>query len=218
MPPSPARDSALMSDTAGKNIVEWSVSELSAALKRTVEDAYGFVRVRGEVSGFKGPVALRPLLFPPQGRQGGARRRDLEGRLGPHAGQARRGPRRHRVRQAHDLRRLVEIPARDRHAGARRRRRADEAPGGAQEEARRRRPVRRSAQAAHSVFARSDRRGDVADRRRHPRHSASAGRPLSAPRAGVAGAGAGRGFRRRGRQRHQRLQRAAGRRRCRGRT
>src|SRR5471032_3031323 len=44
-----------MSDVAGKNVVEWSVSELSAALKRTVEDAYGFVRVRGEVSGFKGP-------------------------------------------------------------------------------------------------------------------------------------------------------------------
>src|SRR5471032_2676190 len=39
----------------GVNIPEWSVSELSAALKRTVEDAYGFVRVRGEVSGFKGP-------------------------------------------------------------------------------------------------------------------------------------------------------------------
>jgi len=36
------------------NLQEWSVSELSAALKRTVEDAYGFVRVRGEVSGFKG--------------------------------------------------------------------------------------------------------------------------------------------------------------------
>ena len=44
-----------MSDSALKNVVEWSVSELSAALKRTVEDAYGFVRVRGEVSGFKGP-------------------------------------------------------------------------------------------------------------------------------------------------------------------
>src|SRR5450432_2717310 len=55
MPPYPARDSSLMSDVAGKNTVEWSVSELSAALKRTVEDAYGFVRVRGEVSGFKGP-------------------------------------------------------------------------------------------------------------------------------------------------------------------
>ena len=37
------------------NLPEWTVSELSAALKRTVEDAYGFVRVRGEVSGFKGP-------------------------------------------------------------------------------------------------------------------------------------------------------------------
>jgi exodeoxyribonuclease VII large subunit len=36
------------------NVVEWTVSELSAALKRTVEDAYGFVRVRGEISGFKG--------------------------------------------------------------------------------------------------------------------------------------------------------------------
>lgn len=36
------------------NLTEWSVSELSAALKRTVEDAYGFVRVRGEISGFKG--------------------------------------------------------------------------------------------------------------------------------------------------------------------
>ena len=165
----------------------------------------------------QGAVALRPRLFPPQGRQGGARRRDLEGRLRPHAGQAGGGPRSHRVRQAHHLRRLLEIPDRDRHAGARRRRRADEAAGGAQEEARRRRPVRRGAQAAHAVPAERDRRGDLADRRRHPRHSASAGRPLPAPRAGVAGAGAGRGFGRRGRRRHPRLQRAArARRRCRG--
>ncbi|MGB6350367.1 MAG: exodeoxyribonuclease VII large subunit [Pseudolabrys sp.] len=37
------------------NVVEWTVSELSAALRRTVEDAYGYVRVRGEISGFKGP-------------------------------------------------------------------------------------------------------------------------------------------------------------------
>ncbi len=47
------------------NLPEWTVSELSAALKKTVEDAYGYVRVRGEVSGFKGAVALRPCLFPP---------------------------------------------------------------------------------------------------------------------------------------------------------
>jgi exodeoxyribonuclease VII large subunit len=37
------------------NIAEYTVSELSAALKRTVEDAYGYVRVRGEISGYKGP-------------------------------------------------------------------------------------------------------------------------------------------------------------------
>src|SRR6267154_1905617 len=37
------------------NVVEWTVSELSAAVKRSIEDAYGFVRVRGEVSGYRGP-------------------------------------------------------------------------------------------------------------------------------------------------------------------
>ncbi len=43
-----------MSETVLNNVVEWSVSELSAALKRTVEGEYGHVRVRGEISGFKG--------------------------------------------------------------------------------------------------------------------------------------------------------------------
>jgi exodeoxyribonuclease VII large subunit len=36
------------------NAPEWSVSELSQALKRTIEDAFGYVRVRGEISGFRG--------------------------------------------------------------------------------------------------------------------------------------------------------------------
>src|SRR3981081_4370147 len=36
------------------NAREFTVSELSSALKRTVEDAYGHVRVRGEISGFRG--------------------------------------------------------------------------------------------------------------------------------------------------------------------
>ncbi|MBI5261172.1 MAG: exodeoxyribonuclease VII large subunit [Bradyrhizobium sp.] len=36
------------------NAPEFTVSELSVALKRTVEDAYGHVRVRGEISGFRG--------------------------------------------------------------------------------------------------------------------------------------------------------------------
>ena len=40
-----------MSDAAARaNLPEYSVSELSASLKRTVEDAFPFVRVRGEVS------------------------------------------------------------------------------------------------------------------------------------------------------------------------
>ena len=42
-----------MSDTALSNLPEFSVTELSAALKRTVEDQFAFVRVRGEISGLK---------------------------------------------------------------------------------------------------------------------------------------------------------------------
>src|SRR6476469_8332516 len=37
------------------NVMEFTVSELSAALKRTVEDSYGYVRLRGEISGYKCP-------------------------------------------------------------------------------------------------------------------------------------------------------------------
>jgi exodeoxyribonuclease VII large subunit len=36
------------------NIPEWTVSELSSALKRSIEDNFGYVRVRGEISGYKG--------------------------------------------------------------------------------------------------------------------------------------------------------------------
>lgn len=39
--------------SAGDNAGALSVSEISAALKRTVEDRFGFVRVRGELSGVK---------------------------------------------------------------------------------------------------------------------------------------------------------------------
>ncbi len=37
------------------NIAEFTVSELSTAIKRTVEDAFGLVRLRGEISGYRGP-------------------------------------------------------------------------------------------------------------------------------------------------------------------
>ncbi|HTW35933.1 MAG TPA: exodeoxyribonuclease VII large subunit [Rhizomicrobium sp.] len=39
--------------TAKANLPEFSVSEIAAALKRTVEDSFPFVRVRGEISGLK---------------------------------------------------------------------------------------------------------------------------------------------------------------------
>jgi exodeoxyribonuclease VII large subunit len=45
------------------NIPEWTVTELSAALKRTVEDTYGHVRVRGEISGYKGPHSSGHVYF-----------------------------------------------------------------------------------------------------------------------------------------------------------
>jgi exodeoxyribonuclease VII large subunit len=38
---------------AASNLSEYTVGELSQRLKRTVEDAYALVRVRGEISGFK---------------------------------------------------------------------------------------------------------------------------------------------------------------------
>ena len=43
-----------MSEAPAKaNLPEFSVSEIAAALKRTVEDSFPFVRVRGEISGLK---------------------------------------------------------------------------------------------------------------------------------------------------------------------
>jgi exodeoxyribonuclease VII large subunit len=45
------------------NQPEFTVSELSSALRRTVEDAYGHVRVRGEISGFRGPHSSGHCYF-----------------------------------------------------------------------------------------------------------------------------------------------------------
>jgi exodeoxyribonuclease VII large subunit len=38
----------------GGNIAEFTVSELSSAIRRTLEGNYGYVRLRGEISGFRG--------------------------------------------------------------------------------------------------------------------------------------------------------------------
>ncbi len=45
------------------NAPEFSVSELSGALKRTVEDRFGYVRVRGEVSNYRGPHSSGHAYF-----------------------------------------------------------------------------------------------------------------------------------------------------------
>ena len=39
---------------AGDNAPEFSVSELSSAIKRALEGTFGYVRLRGEISGFRG--------------------------------------------------------------------------------------------------------------------------------------------------------------------
>ncbi|MEN3794630.1 exodeoxyribonuclease VII large subunit [Fulvimarina sp. MAC3] len=45
------------------NAAEFTVSEISLSLKRTVEDAFGHVRVRGEVSGYRGPHSSGHAYF-----------------------------------------------------------------------------------------------------------------------------------------------------------
>ncbi len=50
-------------DTPKPNIGEYSVTSLSQALKRTIEDGFGHVRVRGEITGFKGPHSSGHCYF-----------------------------------------------------------------------------------------------------------------------------------------------------------
>src|SRR3982074_3691000 len=78
----------------GGNLPEYTVSELSLALKRSVEENFSHVRVRGEISGFKRhgsghcyfalkdaeavldavcwrQTAIRPPIKPADGMEGG---------------------------------------------------------------------------------------------------------------------------------------------------
>src|SRR5688572_15561972 len=50
----PATNATRPEQRQGSNLPEYSVSELSAAIKGTLERAYGYVRLRGEISGFRG--------------------------------------------------------------------------------------------------------------------------------------------------------------------
>ncbi|WP_306051365.1 exodeoxyribonuclease VII large subunit [Oceaniradius stylonematis] len=52
-----------LADSPTSNVAEYSVGEISQAVKRTVEDAFGRVRVRGEVSGYRGPHSSGHAYF-----------------------------------------------------------------------------------------------------------------------------------------------------------
>src|SRR5690554_188325 len=45
------------------NAAEFTVSEIAQAVKRTVEDEFGHVRVRGEISGYRGPHSSGHAYF-----------------------------------------------------------------------------------------------------------------------------------------------------------
>jgi exodeoxyribonuclease VII large subunit len=55
--------SDLLAPAPLSNVAEYSVSELSGALKRAVEDQFGHVRVRGEISGYRGPHSSGHAYF-----------------------------------------------------------------------------------------------------------------------------------------------------------
>ena len=52
-----------MNEQARLNIPELTVTELSTALRRTVEEAFGQVRVRGEITGYRGPHSSGHCYF-----------------------------------------------------------------------------------------------------------------------------------------------------------
>ncbi|QKV19263.1 exodeoxyribonuclease VII large subunit [Oricola thermophila] len=51
------------SDSPRSNVAEFSVSEISFAIKRTIEDTFERVRIRGEVSGYRGPHSSGHAYF-----------------------------------------------------------------------------------------------------------------------------------------------------------
>jgi exodeoxyribonuclease VII large subunit len=56
-------DSLFSNESPSTNAAEYTVSEISGALKRAVEDQFGNVRVRGEISGYRGPHSSGHAYF-----------------------------------------------------------------------------------------------------------------------------------------------------------
>lgn len=55
--------SSFFDSDSPSNLTEYSVSELSGSIKRTVEQAFDQVRVRGEISGYRGPHSSGHAYF-----------------------------------------------------------------------------------------------------------------------------------------------------------
>ncbi len=113
------------------NLPELTVSELSTALKRTIEDAYGYVRVRGELGkvSYHGNGHVYFDLKDERACIAGVIWRGTAPRIKL---QARSRPRSGDHRPAHHLSRPLAISDHRRDAGAGRARRADGAARGAQ--------------------------------------------------------------------------------------
>jgi len=170
----------------GLNAPIFSVSEISGHLKRVVEDSFAFVRVRGEISGFKragsGHLYFRlkdqDAVLDAVCWRGSAARLGIEpedgleviatGRLTTYPGRSNYQIVVESVEVAGEgaLLKLLED---------RRKKLAAEGLFDAAEK----RPI--------AVFAGRDRRGDVAHRGGDPRHHAPHQRPLCDPRVGLAG-------------------------------
>jgi exodeoxyribonuclease VII large subunit len=59
----PPSNAASDSNRPGANAPEFSVSELSGAIKRALEEGFGYVRLKGEISGYRGPHASGHCYF-----------------------------------------------------------------------------------------------------------------------------------------------------------
>ena len=188
------------------NLVEYSVSELAFALKRTVEEAYGLVRLRGEISGFRGQHASGHCYFVLKDEKAAIEAviwRSTFQRLKFKPEQGLEVVVKGRVTTYPDKSKYQIVIDDLEPAGIgalmallEQRKRAFAAEG----------LFDAASQTAAALSAAHRRRGHLADRRRDPRHPASSRRPLPLPCAGLAGAGAGRDLRHRGGRRDPRLQ------------
>ena len=206
-----------MSDTlftdSRSNAAEYTVSEISGALKRAVEDQFGNVRVRGEISGYRGPHSSGHAYFS---------LKDDRARIEAVVWRTTMAKLRFRPEEGMEViasGRLTTYPGSSKYqividnlepagAGAlmalleeRKRKLAAEG------------LFEAVAQAAPALHAARHRRRHVADRRRHPRHHPPHQGPFPGACPGLAGARPGRDRGRGGDRRGARLQRARRRRR-----